>query len=127
LSRFQCVNWISWKHLVAIAVVVIGFLASNALIGLVGNTAKTFVFNCTKEYLASNALIGLVGNTILLNPEPQAPNSRFQCVNWISWKHPATGGLVKIFILASNALIGLVGNKAGGVTLPQDTLSLPMR
>ena len=62
ITRFQCVNWISWKqsgnrrrhHESAL-------LASNALIGLVGNSTSA---RCTllQVGLASNALIGLVGN-----------------------------------------------------------------
>ena len=62
LARFQCVNWICWK--LATLLVSWGFperLASNALIGLVGNTPANDA-NLERAHLASNALIGLVGN-----------------------------------------------------------------
>ena len=60
-TRFQCVNWISWKPVIRRRPAIIGSLASNALIGLVGNlTGPSGEFAITP--LASNALIGLVGN-----------------------------------------------------------------
>ena len=36
--------------------------------------------------LASNALIGLVGNPVDFFSEGADHAARFQCVNWISWK-----------------------------------------
>ena len=84
-SRFQCVNWISWKLGCHNLRFVHTSLASNALIGLVGNQTLVRLWIALLFSLASNALIGLVGN---LPRELMLARSitRFQCVNWISWK-----------------------------------------
>ena len=65
--------------------------------------------------LASNALIGLVGNSLMLTTIVYAVIARFQCVNWISWKLERLSQGVNVDdFLASNALIGLVGNGGTG-------------
>jgi len=55
--------------------------------------------------------------------------TRFQCVNWISWKRRRFRRDNLSSLLASNALIGLVGNHldGDGMTLGHDRISLPMR
>ncbi len=60
--------------------------------------------------LASNALIGFVGNAMMVTLMGLMKFSRFQCVNWICWKPSLDALGLPANQLASNALIGFVGN-----------------
>ena len=128
-SRFQCVNWICWKlDDFRVQQFVIRILASNALIGFVGNAAKAnFSRLCLSARFQCVNWICWKQQKLRNVQVLQLLFARFQCVNWICWKPFWSGSSVRPKLLASNALIGFVGNGEVLEGFSPQLASLPMR